>query len=92
MSRSNRRQALLASTAAAYADWRHECAAVRSAYRRWLAASKPNEAFAFHWYECALIREERAAGVYARMVKRAGHLPDIGLVLQLEQIEAGPRR
>ncbi|MGO9898794.1 MAG: hypothetical protein ACLP0J_03665 [Solirubrobacteraceae bacterium] len=56
------------------------------------AASKPNEPFAFHCCECALVREERAAGVYARMVKRAGRLPDISLVLQLEQIEAGPRR
>ena len=92
ITRSGRRRVLLASTAAAYADWRHGSLAVRNAYRRWMVASKPNEPFASHWYECALIREERAATVYARMMKRAGRLPDIGLVLQLKQIEAGPRR
>jgi len=92
ITRSSRRKALLASTAAAYADWRHECVAVRSAYGCWTAASRPSEPFAFHQYELALIREGQAADVYAGMVKGAGRLPDISLVLQLEQIEAGATR
>jgi hypothetical protein len=70
--RSSRRQALLASTATAYADWRHECVAVRSAYRRWMAASRLSEPFAFHQYELALIREGQAAEIYARMVNAPG--------------------
>jgi|SRR5580698_7961183 hypothetical protein len=92
ITRSSRRQALLTSTAVAYADWRHECVAVGSAYRRWRAASRASEPFAFHQYELALIREGQAADVYARMVKRGGRLSDVSLVLQLEQIEAGPER
>ncbi|MGO9752401.1 MAG: hypothetical protein ACLP8S_21140 [Solirubrobacteraceae bacterium] len=48
---------------------------MRSAYRCWAAASKPNEPFAFHCYECALIREERAAGVYARCFPVASGYP-----------------
>ncbi len=60
---------MLASTAAAYTDWRHGCVAVRSAYRRWMAPSRLSEPFAFHRYDLALIREEQAASLYARMMK-----------------------
>ncbi|MGA2010017.1 MAG: hypothetical protein ABSH51_05705 [Solirubrobacteraceae bacterium] len=45
---------------------------MRSAYRRWMAASRLSEPFAFHQYELALIREGQAAEIYARMVNAPG--------------------
>lgn len=58
---SVRRRALIDGTVAAYTQWRRECAAVRNAYRRWVAASAVQKPFAFDDYNAALDREEHAA-------------------------------
>jgi hypothetical protein len=56
----------------AYVDWREACRSVNAAYRCWGSASGPSATLAFGWYYMALDREERAAEVYARLVRRVG--------------------
>ena len=58
----------------AYADWREACRLVRDAYRSWATAIGPGARFAFWRYTAALDAEERAAEVYASLVRRVGHL------------------
>ena len=85
--RSARKRALVQDAVTAYTQWREECAAVRNAYRGWLGASVARKPFAFADYRAALDREERAAKRYARLMDRAGHLPETGLGHQLVQIQ-----
>lgn len=85
--RSARQRALVEDAVAAYAQWRGECAAVGNAYRRWVAASAAEKPFAFDDYDAALEREEHAASRYARLMERAGRLPETGLAHQLAQIQ-----
>lgn len=89
--RSARQRAVVEAAVGAYAQWRRECDAVGSAYRRWVGASKVEKPFAFAAYSAALDREECTAMRYARLMRRAGRLPEIGLAHQLAQIEAGSR-
>jgi hypothetical protein len=58
----------------AYVDWREACLLVSDAYRSWSSAARPDLAVAFAWYMTALDREERAAEVYARLVRRVREL------------------
>ena len=74
---------------AAYSDWRSECADVRISYRRWVRARREEEPSAFSDYRSALDREERAAKHFARLMRRAGHLAETGIALQLARIQAG---
>jgi hypothetical protein len=74
---------------AAYSDWRSECAAVRASYRRWVGTRGEEEPSAFSDYRSALDREEHAAGRYARLMRRAGHLDETGVALRLARIETG---
>jgi hypothetical protein len=67
----------------AYVAWRRECVAVRDAYltcRRARAAEAPR---AFDAYEAALDREEVAANVYAQLIRRVGHVAELGLAREL---------
>ncbi|HEY2654328.1 MAG TPA: hypothetical protein VGI55_00975 [Solirubrobacteraceae bacterium] len=77
--RAARRRAVAEAAVAAYSQWREECAAVRSTYRRWASASAVDEPLAFIAYKAALDREQRAATLYARLIRRAGHVVEIGL-------------
>ena len=85
--RSARQRALLDAVAAAYIEWRAECAAVRNAYRRWNSASAVDRPLAFDAYRAALDREEGAAKLCGRLMRRAGHLAEAGLARQLAQIQ-----
>jgi hypothetical protein len=84
------RQRMLADAAVvAYSEWRSECAAVRASYRRWVGARGEEEPSAFSDYRSALDREEHAAKHFARLMRRAGHLAETGIALQLARIQAG---
>jgi len=56
----------------AYVDWREACHLVHHAYRSWASASRPHASVAFWRYNAALDAEERAAEVYAGLVRRVG--------------------
>jgi hypothetical protein len=58
----------------AYVDWREACRLVHDAYRSWASATRPRTGVAFWRYTAALEAEERAAEVYAGLVRRAAHL------------------
>lgn len=57
-----------------YVDWHEACRLVTDAYRAWSNAHGPDVTVAFGWYMTALDREERAAEIYARRVRRVGEL------------------
>jgi hypothetical protein len=52
-----------------YISWREASAAVTSAYQAWRRADPADRAQAFHEYDAALDREERAADEYRRLVE-----------------------
>jgi len=54
----------------AYAQWRHESAAVQAAYELWNDAAAQDQVLAFGAYEAALDEEERSSQVYADLVQR----------------------
>ncbi len=58
----------------AYVTWREACLRVSDAYCSWTSGAGPDDTFAFEWYMAALDREERAAEVYAVLVRRASQL------------------
>jgi hypothetical protein len=89
--RSARQRALVDAAVTAYAQWRSECAWVRAAYRRWVAAGAGDNVFAFDAYNDALDREEHAAHRYARLISRAGEMPEAAVLHQLAGIEIGLR-
>lgn len=53
----------------AYLDWRVQSRALQRAYREWSQACRGDSGAAFDAYGRALEREERAAGVYAELVR-----------------------
>ena len=53
----------------AYVDWREACAEVHAAYRTWGRGTGPDADAAFAWYTTALEQEERAASLYATLVR-----------------------
>lgn len=61
----------------AYLDWHEACLLVSDAYRNWSSATAPGVTVAFEWYMTALDREERAAEIYARLVRRVGDLAPV---------------
>jgi hypothetical protein len=89
--RSAQQRALVGAAVTAYAQWRSECAAVRAAYRRWVAAGAGDNVCAFYAYNDALDREEHAANRYAQLMSRAGDMPETALLHQLARIEIGLR-
>ena len=74
----------------AYVAWREECVAVRTAYLAWRRARGAEAALAFDAYKAALDREEVAAEVYAALMRRVGHLVEIGLARQLAYLPSIP--
>jgi hypothetical protein len=56
----------------AYADWREACRLVTDAYRSWVSVTGPGAITGFACYSAALDREERAAELYAGLVRRVG--------------------
>jgi hypothetical protein len=63
----------------AYVEWREECTQVWSAYGWWASAPAEDARHAHAAYLASLDREEAAAKVYARLMKRVGHLVETGL-------------
>jgi hypothetical protein len=60
--------------AVAYVGWREARRLVDDAYSSWMGATRPDQPIAFGHYTAALDAEERAANIYADLVKRVGHL------------------
>jgi hypothetical protein len=60
--------------AVAYVGWREACRLVDDAYRSWVGATRPDQPIAFGQYTAALDAEERAANIYADVVKSVGRL------------------
>jgi hypothetical protein len=58
----------------AYVSWREACVRVSDAYGSWASETGPNPTSAFGGYMEALKQEERAAEVYAGLVRRADQL------------------
>jgi hypothetical protein len=58
----------------AYVGWREACLRVSDTYGSWATGAAPCAAVAFESYMAALDQEERAAEVYAGLVRRAGRL------------------
>jgi hypothetical protein len=58
----------------AYVSWREACLQVKDAYCSWASETGLGATSAFGRYMAALDREERAAEVYAGLVRRAGRL------------------
>jgi hypothetical protein len=58
----------------AYVSWREACLQVSDTYGSWASETGPGATSAFGRYRAALDREERAAEVYAGLVRRAGQL------------------
>jgi hypothetical protein len=58
----------------AYVTWREACLRVGDAYGSWASETGLGATSAFGRYMAALDREERAAEVYAEMVRRAVRL------------------
>ena len=58
----------------AYVDWREACLRVSDAYGSWASGTGVGAKSAFARYMAALDHEERAAEVYAGLVRRAGQL------------------
>ena len=71
-SRRRRRRREVHKLLDAYVEWRDACVAVQVAYGSWRARHGSDRALAFYEYEHALDREERAANVYARLVRAFG--------------------
>ena len=89
--RRARRLAIAEAAAAAYTDWRVACAVVGHAYAQWRANDSLEDALAYQDYRAALDREELAAHEYARVMKRAGRLPETAAIHQLARIESSHR-
>jgi hypothetical protein len=70
-----RRERLVDELVEAYIDWRETCARLNDAYRSWADETGPRGRVAFGLYTAALDAEERAAAVYAGLVRRADELP-----------------
>src|ERR1700747_3215631 len=58
----------------AYVSWREACLQVSDAYGSWASETGLGATSAFGRYMAALDREECAAEIYARLVRRAGGL------------------
>ena len=58
----------------AYVSWREACLRVSDAYGSWASETGPGVTSAFEWYMASLEQEERAADVYAGLVRRAARL------------------
>jgi hypothetical protein len=62
----------VSETMAAYVDWRAACLRASETYRAWSTSIGFDATIAFGRYAAALDREERAAEVYAGVVRGVG--------------------
>jgi hypothetical protein len=69
------RKRLVDKLVEAYVAWRETSARVDHAYRSWASGTGPRGGVAFGQYLAALDAEERAAEVYAGLVRHAERLP-----------------
>jgi hypothetical protein len=58
----------------AYVNWREACLRVSDAYVSWASETRPGATSAFGSYMEALEQEERAAEIYAGLIRRADQL------------------
>jgi hypothetical protein len=65
---------LVDSLMEAYVNWREACLRVSDAYGSWSSETGPGARPACERYMAALEQEERAAEVYAGLVRRTRHL------------------
>jgi hypothetical protein len=70
----------------AYVEWREACVAVQVAYGLWRSRRGSDRALAFYAYADALDREERAADVYARLVRAFGGATRAGAAVPLAEL------
>lgn len=75
----SRKRRMVDRAVLAYVEWRAHCTAVADAYRCWMNVGSADAALAYTAYEAALDREEAAARIYARLVRRVGHVVETGL-------------
>ena len=68
------RKRLVSELMDAYVSWREACLRVSDAYGSWASDTGLSSTSAFGRCMAALDCEERAAEVYAGLVRRAGHL------------------
>lgn len=83
-----RRRADVDDAVAAYSAWKRECAAVRAAYGKWVRSARSDACGAFAAYRVALDREQHAADIYARLLPRGRHRPELDVARQLAQLPA----
>jgi hypothetical protein len=75
----------------AYVSWREACLRVSDAYGAWTSETGLGAASEFGRYMAALDHEERAAEVYAGLVRRAGQFSSSGRD-PAERPDPGPPR
>ena len=68
------RSRLARAASDAYRAWRMECAAASDAYRCWADAFEADSHVAWHSYEAALVREQRASSLYADLAQQVEDL------------------
>jgi predicted aminopeptidase len=68
--RLRRKNALIDEAIDRYVEWREECAAVYDAYANWTDAPMEETDLPFAAYSAALDREQSAATVYGRALRR----------------------
>jgi predicted aminopeptidase len=68
--RLRRKNALIDEAMERYVEWREECAAVYDAYANWTNAPMEETDLPFAAYSAALDREQSAATVYGRALRR----------------------
>jgi hypothetical protein len=68
------RERLVDKLVETYVAWREACARVDDAYRYWANDTGPHGGVAFELFMAALDAEERAAEVYAGLVRRLERL------------------
>jgi hypothetical protein len=69
------RERLVDELVEAYIDWRETCVRVNDAYRSCAGETGPRGRVAFELYTAALDAEQRAAEVYAGLIRRADEMP-----------------
>jgi hypothetical protein len=74
----------------AYVSWREACLQVSDAHSSWVSETGLSATSAFGRYMAALDREERAAEVYAGLVRRAGQLGRAGQLVSSRHDSAQP--
>ncbi len=86
---AGRRRAAADNALAAYRQWGRESSAARITYQAWRGATASDEQHAFNAYMAALDREEGAAVLYARRLRRAQTVAETAPALQRAHCHSG---